>query len=344
MTRSDTEKDMRRISLVVPVYNEQESVELFYRTAARLLEAEPYEAEFLFVDDGSSDATMNILRRLHESDPRVRAVSLSRNFGKEYALTAGLRYASGDAVIPMDADLQDPPELLAVFLRHWERGADMVVGVRENRDADGRVKRWCAALFYKLFRRMTHNMVEDNAGDFRLMSRRVVDELLRLPESVRFNKGLYGWVGFPRVVVPYTRPERAAGRSKWPGWKLWNFAIDGITSFSTLPLRLWSYLGGLIALAGFAYAVLIFVRTFIYGVDVPGYASLMVVVLTLGGLILLSLGIIGEYLGRVFEEVKKRPLFIVRETVGLDGAGSRRAGEGNGERPGREGDFPRDAA
>lgn len=198
----------------------------------------------------------------------------------------------------------------------------MVIGVRKNRDADGAAKRWCAAIFYKVFRRMTHGMIEDNAGDYRLMSRRVVEELLRLPESVRFNKGLYGWVGFSRVTVPFSRPDRIVGTSKWPGWKLWNFALDGITSFSTLPLRLWSYLGGIIALIGFAYAMLILMRTFLYGVDVPGYASLMIVVLTLGGLILISLGIIGEYLGRIFEEVKRRPLFIVRETIGVDGNGS----------------------
>lgn len=308
---------MATVSLIIPVYNEQESISIFYDTVVPLLKDEAYDFEFIFVDDGCSDGTLAAIRRLHEQDTRVKAVSFSRNFGKEYALTAGLQYASGDAVIPMDVDLQDPPELIRVFLRHWEQGADMVIGIRKNRDSDGCVKRWCAALFYKVFRRMTHDMVEDNAGDYRLMSRRIVDELLRLPETVRFNKGLYGWVGFERVTVPYTRPERAAGTSKWPGWKLWNFALDGITSFSTLPLRLWSYLGGIIALIGFAYAILIFMRTFIYGVDVPGYASLMVVVLTLGGLILVSLGIIGEYLGRIFEEVKKRPLFIVRETIGL---------------------------
>lgn len=309
---------MTTVSIIIPVYNEQESIDIFYHAVIPLLERESYDFELIFVDDGSRDATLAILHRLHDADPRVRIVSLSRNFGKEYALTAGLYYASGDAVIPMDVDLQDPPELITTFLRHWEQGADMVIGVRENRDTDGRLKRWTAALFYRVFRRMTHDMIEDNAGDFRLMSRRVVDSLLRLPESVRFNKGLYGWVGFSRVLVPYTRPARAAGTGKWPGWKLWNFALDGITSFSTFPLRLWSYLGGLIALTGFAYAVLIFVRTVLYGVDVPGYASLMVVVLTLGGLILISLGIIGEYLGRVFEEVKRRPPFIVRELVGLE--------------------------
>ena len=309
---------MTLVSLVIPVYDEEASVELFHRTVCPLLEGEPYDFEFVFVDDGSRDATLAALRRLHARDPRVKVVSFSRNFGKECALTAGLRYASGDAVIPLDVDLQDPPELIPAFLRHWERGADMVVGVRGNRDADGRLKRWSAALFYRVFRRMTGDMIEDNAGDFRLLSRRVVDGLLRLPERVRFTKGLYGWIGFSRVTVPYVRPGRVAGVSKWPGWKLWNFALDGIFSFSTLPLRLWSYLGGLIALTGFGYALVILVRTVLYGVDVPGYASLMVVVLTLGGLILLSLGIIGEYLGRMFEEIKRRPLYIVRESFGFD--------------------------
>lgn len=310
---------MTLVSLIIPVYNEEESLEIFHRTVYPFLEGEPYDFEFVFVDDGSRDATLAVLRRLHGRDARVKAVSFSRNFGKEYALTAGLRYASGEAVIPLDVDLQDPPELIPAFLRHWEQGADMVVGVRGNREADGRLKRWSAALFYRVFRRMTGDMIEDNAGDFRLLSRRVADELLRLPERVRFNKGLYGWVGFSRVTVPYVRPRRVAGTGKWPGWKLWNFALDGIFSFSTLPLRLWSYLGGLIALTGFGYAMLILVRTVLYGVDVPGYASLMVVVLTLGGLILVSLGIIGEYLGRIFEEIKRRPLYIVRETLGFDG-------------------------
>ena len=321
---------MARISLVIPVLNEQESITLFYETMSEVMAGMRHDVEFVFVDDGSTDATLSILKRLHEKDPRVKAVSLSRNFGKEYALTAGFYHATGDAVIPMDVDMQDPPQLVATFVEHWENGAEMVIGVREDRLRDSRAKRWSSSLFYKVFRFLTKNMIEENAGDFRLMSRRIVQELLRFPESVRFNKGLYGCVGFSRVLVPYARPARQAGHSKWSGWKLWNFALDGITSFSTFPLRIWSYLGGSIALCGFLYALYLVVRTLFCGVDVPGYASIMVVTLTLGGLILLSLGIIGEYLGRIFEEVKRRPLFIVRQTIGFadDGAtpaGGRRA-------------------
>lgn len=318
---------MKLISLIVPVLNEEEAIPLFYDAVQDVLHDEPYDVEILFIDDGSTDRTLEIIEGLHARDPRVRGISFSRNFGKELALAAGLQAARGDAVVPMDVDLQDPPALLKQFLRRWEQGYEMVIGVRARRDADSWAKRVSAGLFYRLFSCLTRGRVVANAGDYRLMDRVVVDALNALPERVRFTKGLYGWVGFRSAIVAYERPARVAGSSKWPGWKLWNFALDGITSFSTLPLRLWSYLGIVVALAGFAYAGFLVFRTLVRGVEVPGYASLMVVTLCLGGLILCSLGIVGEYLGRVFQEVKGRPQYVVRRRIGMDDRGKRQQGK-----------------
>lgn len=305
------------VTLAVPVLNEEAVVDVFLERVRAVVDPLPYDFEFLFVDDGSTDGTLKRLTELNRVDPRVRAVSLSRNFGKEMALAAAFHEARGDAVVPMDADLQDPPELLPAFLKHWEEGYDSVVGVRADRHTDTRFKRGSASLFYKWFNRVSRYHMVDNAGDFRLLDRKCVDALNALSERVRFTKAMYAWVGFRIFTVEYSRPERAAGTTKWNAWKLWNFALDGITSFSSLPLRVWSYLGGFVALAGFAYAFVLITRTLLFGRDVPGWASLMVMVLTLGGLILLSLGIVGEYLGRIFEEVKARPLYVVRERVGF---------------------------
>lgn len=263
---------MKLLSLIVPVLDEEEAIPLFYEAVQEVLRDEPYELEILFVDDGSTDRTLEIIEGLHARDPRVRGISFSRNFGKELALSAGLQAARGDAVVPMDVDLQDPPALLKQFLRLWEQGYETVIGVRSRRDADSWAKRVSAGLFYRLFNRLTKGRVVLNAGDYRLMDRMVVDALNALPERVRFTKGLYGWVGFRSAIVEYERPARVAGNSKWPGWKLWNFALDGITSFSTLPLRLWSYLGMIVALAGFSYAGYLIFKTLVWGVDVPGYA------------------------------------------------------------------------
>ena len=217
----------------------------------------------------------------------------------------------------MDVDLQDPPELVHEFLKKWAEGYDTVIGVRRKRTTDSWCKRISAALFYHFYNVVCGNHLVDNAGDFRLLDRKCIDALNSLPERVRFTKGMYAWIGFKQACVEYERPARARGKSKWNGWKLWNFALDGITSFSSLPLRIWSYLGGCVALMGFIYALCLIVRTLIYGTDVPGYASTMVVTLFLGGLILFSLGVIGEYLGRIFEEIKSRPLYIIRTTIGF---------------------------
>lgn len=325
----------KRVSLIIPVYNEEAAVPLFLEAVAPVLAAEPYEFEFIFVNDGSRDRTLAVLLDMAQRDPRIRIIDLSRNFGKENALAAGLHAASGDAAIPMDADLQDPPELIAAFLRKWEEGFETVVGVRRSRDGDSPFKRRSARLFYRIFNDLSRCNLIPDAGDYRLLGRQALDTLNSLPERVRFTKGLYAWVGFPAAVVEYDRPARAAGRSAWNVWKLWNFALDGLTSFSTFPLRIWSYLGSAVALFGFGYAGWLAARTLLFGTDVPGYASLMVAVLTLGGLILLSLGVIGEYLGRIFEETKARPVYVERCRFGFPpspaaGSGPKDAGRTNG--------------
>jgi glycosyltransferase involved in cell wall biosynthesis len=251
-------------------------------------------------------------------NPRVKLIDLSRNFGKELALTAGLDHASGEAVIPIDADLQDPPELIGEFVRLWREGYDVVYGVRKLRTGDGLGKRLTARMFYHLFNSLTEVCIPENTGDFRLMDRRVVEALRRLPERNRFMKGLFSWVGFRQTGVEYDHDARAAGTSKFKFWKLWNFAIDGITAFSTLPLRVWSYVGVGISLLAFLYAMFIMFRTLAMGSDVPGYASLIVAVLFLGGIQLITLGVIGEYLGRLYAEAKQRPPYVVGRTYGFD--------------------------
>lgn len=320
--------DTKLISLVIPVYNEEEAVPFFLEAVRGIVAAEPYDFEFVFVNDGSRDRTLNVLLAAHNADPRVKIIDLARNFGKEPAMAAGFHAARGDAVIPMDVDLQDPPELILDFLRKWEEGHAVVIGVRQQRQSDTVFKRNSAGMFYRVFNVLCGCNLVPNAGDFRLMDRAVVDALNALPERVRFTKGLYAWVGFSQTTVLYNRPPRLVGSTKWNAWKLWNFALDGITSFSTLPLRIWSYLGMGVALCGFVYAAWLVLRTMFLGSDLPGYASLMVSVLTLGGLTLVSLGVIGEYLGRIYEEVKGRPLFIIRSRVGLE------PGEGAGAVPG----------
>lgn len=309
---------MKTVSLIIPVYNEEETITYFLEKIDIIINNIDYSFEIIFIDDGSKDRTLETLLKARQKDSRIKILELSRNFGKELAMAAGFHAASGDAVVPMDVDLQDPPELLSDFLRKWEEGYDVVLGVRRQRKSDTKFKRVTARLFYKIFNILCGKRLVPNVGDYRLMSRAALDALNSLPERVRFTKGLYAWVGFKQARVEYDRMSRVAGSSKWNAWKLWNFALDGITSFSTLPLRIWSYLGMIIALFGFGYAVLLIMRKLLFGADVPGYTSIMVVMLLLGGLILISLGIIGEYLGRIFEEVKGRHLFVVRRYIGFD--------------------------
>jgi glycosyltransferase involved in cell wall biosynthesis len=309
------------LSIVVPVKDEEQSIEPFVTRVRAVLEAldDPSARSFeiLFIDDGSSDSTLERVRAIHLADPRVKAVSLSRNFGKEAALSAGLDFADGEAVIPIDVDLQDPPEVLGEMIAKWREGFDIVYGVRTNRDSDSLPKRLTADLYYRSHNWLSNDKIPEHAGDFRLLDRRVVDVICAMPERTRFMKGLFAWAGFRQASVSYRRDERQVGTSKFNYWKLWTFAIDGITSASTVPLRVWSYLGAGVALFAILYAGVIAVRTLLFGVQVPGYASMMVAVLFLGGLQLLSLGVLGEYVGRILVETKRRPLYVVRDKIGV---------------------------
>jgi glycosyltransferase involved in cell wall biosynthesis len=310
---------MRTISIVIPVYNEQEALSPFLEAArpavarALALIGPGARADYLFVNDGSSDRTADILGILSRLNPDVHVLTLSRNFGKEAALAAGIDHATGDAVIPIDVDLQDPPEVIVEMVRLWLGGAQVVNARRADRSSDGWFKRWSARAYYRLLNRLSDYPIPENVGDFRLLDRQAVDVVKQLGEQARFTKGLFSWIGFRVATVDYVRAARGAGMTKWRWRKLWSLAIDGITASTTMPLRIWSYVGGAVALLAMAYALWLVVRTAVTGVDVPGYASIMVAVLMLGGLNLLSLGIIGEYLGRVAREVRQRPLYVVAE-------------------------------
>jgi polyisoprenyl-phosphate glycosyltransferase len=301
------------ISIVAPCYNEADSVELFVDTIRKIVTGADFDFELVFVDDGSTDHTRAKLTELARVHPEIRIIVFSRNFGKEAALTAGLDYAEGDAVIVMDVDLQDPPELISAFIEKWREGFDVVYGSREDRRADTFAKRFTAEGFYRLFNKISGIKIPENTGDYRLMDRRVVETIKTLPERSRFMKGLFAWVGFKSVGVSYVRPERAAGDSKFNFWRLWNFALDGFVSFSTVPLRMWSYIGGVVALFSFLYASAIILRTLITGGDVPGYASLLTFILFFGSIQIISVGILGEYISRLFVEVKRRPIYIIDE-------------------------------
>ena len=305
-----------QLSLVVPMYNEAEGVDVLFSRLLPVVRALSVSWEIVCVDDGSRDNTVELLRLQHANEPRIKLVRLSRNFGKEAALTAGLAHAAGQMLIPLDADLQDPPEMIPEMIAKWQQGAKMVIATRRYRHGDGWLKRITAALFYRFIQRVSDIYIPANTGDFRLMDRQVVDALLELRERTRFMKGLFSWVGFPTEQVYYDRPERAAGETKFRFMSLWRLALDGIFSFTTLPLKVWTYLGAVISLISFTYAVYLVVRTLTHGADVPGYASLMVAVLFLGGIQLISLGIIGEYIGRIYRETKQRPLYVVHETLG----------------------------
>lgn len=308
------------LSVVVPVKNEEDGILPFVDRVSAILEdvAGKQDWEILFIDDGSTDDTVAAIVAAHIRDPRIRAISLSRNFGKEAAITAGLEYARGQAVVPMDVDMQDPPEVLAEMVAKWRDGYEMVFGVRRTRTSDSLSKRLSAGLYYRAHNRISNDKIPENAGDFRLLDRKVVNALRALPERNRFMKGLFAWAGFRQAAVEYDRVERNVGESKFNYWKLWTLALDGITAGSTAPLRVWSYVGAVIAFFAMCYAIFIAARTLILGVDMPGYASLMVSVLFLGGVQLISLGILGEYVGRILTETKQRPLYVVRETVGFD--------------------------
>jgi glycosyltransferase involved in cell wall biosynthesis len=299
------------VSVVAPFFNEEKAVNRFFQTVVAVLEDIDAQWEIICVDDGSSDNTLEHLMAAARANPSISVLALSRNFGKESALTAGIESSRGDVVVLIDADLQDPPMLIVDMLEKWREGYDVVYGVRQSRDEDSLTKRVTAGGFYRIFNSLTSIPVPKNTGDFRLMDRRVADRLRELPERTRFMKGLFAWLGYKSAAVYYDRPGREDGKSTWNYWKLWNFALDGLTSFSTVPLRVWTYIGLIVSLLSFGYASFLVFRTMIAGVDLPGYASLMVVILFLGGIQLISLGVLGEYLGRVFIEVKRRPIYLV---------------------------------
>jgi glycosyltransferase involved in cell wall biosynthesis len=308
------------ISIVVPVKDEENAVRPFVERVSEVLEGivRKDDWEILFVDDGSTDETIVAIAAAHLRDPRVRAISLSRNFGKEAAISAGLEHARGQAVVPMDVDMQDPPEVLVEMIAKWREGYEMVFGVRRNRASDSVSKRMTAGLFYRAHNWISNDRIPENAGDFRLLDRKVVDAIRTLPERNRFMKGLFAWAGFRQTGVEYDRVVRAVGESKFNYWKLWTLALDGITSASTAPLRVWSYVGAIIAFLAMCYALFITSRTLLFGIDMPGYASIMVSVLFLGGVQLISLGILGEYVGRILTETKQRPLYVIRDRIGFD--------------------------
>jgi polyisoprenyl-phosphate glycosyltransferase len=304
------------LSVIVPVLNEERNVPLIVERLTQVLDACVASHEIIFVDDGSRDGTMAAIKALSAVDARVRAVSLSRNFGKEVALAAGLDEARGAAAVMIDADLQHPPETIPAFVARWREGYDMVYGQRTDRTTDGKTYSRFAQRFYRLFERFAETPLPEGAGDFRLVSRRVIEALKRMPERARFSKGLYAWVGFKQTGVPYEVARRVHGETKWNYVKLFRFAIDGLTSFSTAPLRLATYTGVVISLLAFLYAFMIIVETLVLGRSVPGFPSLIVSVMFFSGIQLIFLGVIGEYIGRIFAEVKDRPLYIVAEKVG----------------------------
>ncbi len=305
------------LSLVVPVYNEAGGLQAFFDRLLPSVKAATSSFEIICIDDGSRDQSWERLVEIQASQPSLRLLRLSRNFGKEAALTAGLHHAAGEAVLPIDADLQHPPELIPELVAKWREGYDVVYAMRSSRRTDQTLKRFLTRAFYWMFDRLSEVPIPNNAGDFRLLDRRVVEVLKAMPERSRFMKGIFAWVGFRQVGVPFEPEPRHSGATGWSMRKLGHFAVDAITAFSNLPLVAWAYLGAGVALPALLYGLYQVVATLIYGVDVPGYASLMVAVLFFGGVQLITLGVIGAYLGRVYVEVKARPLYIVRDAVGF---------------------------
>ena len=309
------------LSIIVPCYNESEVVENFFSAMVGnngILNNLGLNCELVFINDGSKDNTLELLKAQKEiysnkSNLDIKIVNLSRNFGKEAAMSAGFSVASGEAIVPMDADLQHPASLIPKFVELWRQGYDVVLAKRNDRQEDSFAKRFSSSLFYKLNNKISDVKLPDNVGDFRLFTRKVLNAINSLPENQRFMKGIFAWVGFNSITIEYKRPQRIAGSSKFNGWKLWNFALQGITSFGTLPLRIWTYIGFIVSFFAFIYASFLILRTLIMGIDLPGYASLVVIILFLGGLQLIGIGILGEYVGRIYMESKRRPPFIIDE-------------------------------
>ncbi|MGF1575692.1 MAG: glycosyltransferase family 2 protein [Cyanophyceae cyanobacterium] len=306
------------LSVVLPCYNEEKNLDYLFERLGSVLARVGLPYELICINDGSRDLTLQGLLAHQQRDPAIKVLDLSRNFGKEIALTAGIDASRGLAVIPIDADLQDPPELIPEMVARWQEGYDVVYAVRRTRQGESWFKQFTARSFYQVIDHLSSIPIPRNTGDFRLMDRRVVDAIGQMRERSRFMKGIFAWVGYRQVAIYYDRAPRHRGTTTWNYWKLWNLAVEGITSFSSIPLRIWSYVGVTLSVVALAYAVGLIVWTLVYGVAVPGYASLMVVVLFLGGIQLISLGVMGEYLGRIFEETKHRPLYLVRDRYGFD--------------------------
>lgn len=308
----------KKLSLLVPMYNEADVIDNFFARVQPVLEGLELEWEIICVNDGSKDRTLEMLCQWHERDGRIKLINLSRNFGKERALIAALDLASGDAVIPMDVDLQDPPEQIPRMVDLWQQGFDVVNAIRSSRKGDSVVKRTTARLFYRIFNSLSNFDFPSDAGDFRLLSRRVCDLLRSMRESHRFLKGLSAWVGLPTTTIYFEREPRSGGETKWNYWRLWNYAVEGIVSFSTVPLKMASYLGLITASASFIYAGLLVARTMMFGDPVKGYPSLMVALLFIGGVQLIFIGVIGEYIARIHDEVKGRPIYVVDSMRGFE--------------------------
>ena len=300
-----------RISLICPCFNEEDVVEQFIQEVSSVLKGIDKSYEIIFIDDGSQDRTMEKLIALKKEYKHIRILSLSRNFGKEAALTAGLDYAEGQVVIPIDVDLQHPPELIKEFIFHWEDGYDVVLAKRKSRDNETFLKKNSAKIFYKIQEKISNIDIPRDVGDYRLMTRKVVESLKQLPENQRFMKGLFAWVGFKTITIEYEVVERFAGETTFDALRLWNLALDGITSFSTVPLKIWFYIGSIISFLSFFYGTFIVLQTVFLGIDVPGYASMMTSILFLGGIQLIGIGVLGEYIGRIYVESKRRPVYII---------------------------------
>ncbi|ASJ98809.1 glycosyltransferase family 2 protein [Citrobacter freundii] len=305
-----------KISLVVPVFNEEDAILIFYKNVREFEELKKHDVEIVFINDGSKDATESMINALAISDKLVVPVSFTRNFGKEPAICAGLDYATGEAVIPIDVDLQDPIDVIPAMIEKWQSGADIVLAKRSDRSTDGKLKRKTAEWFYKLHNKISDPKIEENVGDFRLLSRHVVENIKLMPERNLFMKGILSWVGGRTDVVEYTRAGRIAGNSKFNGWKLWNLALEGITSFSTFPLRIWTYIGFFVAALSFLYGAWMIADKIFWGNPVAGYPSIIVSILFLGGVQLIGIGVLGEYIGRIYIESKQRPRYIVKKQDG----------------------------
>lgn len=320
MMLQETLSHAPELSVLVPVFNEDENIEPLLQKLVPILQRVAASFEILFVDDGSRDATLAVLRRAHAADGRIKAIALSRNFGKEVAIAAGLDFVSGAATIIMDADLQHPPEMIETFVARWREGYKNVYGQRTDRTADSRIRRLLTQRFYRIFGAFGETQLPEGAGDFRLLDRQAITALRGMREKARFSKGLYAWIGFKSIGVPFEVAERMHGSSKFSYRKLTRFALDGLMSFSTLPLMVWTYIGTSISVISLAMAVYFVFETIAFGVNVPGYASLIVSITFLAGIQLLSLGVLGEYIGRIFAEVKGRPLYLIEESLGVNGS------------------------